>query len=171
MGRYRGWPADAPELPPAEARSTTRSARSPGDAIRGLFDCVLVDEYQDTNTLQAQIVDIVGAHHRVMAVGDDAQCIYSWRGADFENILTFPDRHPGTQIYRIETNYRSTPSILAFANGVLAAQPKAKECEVDQPEYRKRRQRGTFRQPCERHQQRQGGHEAEAVEGDVADER
>jgi superfamily I DNA/RNA helicase len=44
--------------------------------------------------LQAEIVDLIGAHHRVMAVGDDAQCIYSWRGANFENILTFPDRHP-----------------------------------------------------------------------------
>ena len=60
------------------------------------FRHTLVDEYQDTNTLQAQIVDIVGAHHRIMAVGDDAQCIYSWRGANFENIITFPDRHPGT---------------------------------------------------------------------------
>ena len=95
------------------------------------FHHVLVDEYQDTNTLQAQIVDIVGAHHRVMAVGDDAQCIYSWRGANFENIITFPDRHPGAQIYRIETNYRSTPSILAFANGVLAAQPKGRHFEKE----------------------------------------
>ncbi len=95
------------------------------------FHHVLVDEYQDTNTLQAQIVDIVGAHHRVMAVGDDAQCIYSWRGANFENIITFPDRHPGTQIHRIETNYRSTPSILAFANGVLAAQPKGRHFEKE----------------------------------------
>jgi DNA helicase-2/ATP-dependent DNA helicase PcrA len=105
------------------------------------FRHALVDEYQDTNTLQAQIVDIVGAHHRVMAVGDDAQCIYSWRGANFENILTFPDRHPGTQIYRIETNYRSTPSILAFANGVLAAQPKGrhfdKELRPARPDHEK----------------------------------
>jgi DNA helicase-2/ATP-dependent DNA helicase PcrA len=61
-----------------------------------------------------------------MAVGDDAQCIYSWRGANFENILTFPDRHPGAAIHRIETNYRSTPQILAFANGVLEAQPKGR---------------------------------------------
>jgi DNA helicase-2/ATP-dependent DNA helicase PcrA len=90
------------------------------------FRHTLVDEYQDTNTLQAQIVDIVGAHHRIMAVGDDAQCIYSWRGANFENIMTFGDRHPGTKIYRIETNYRSTPEILDFANGVLAAQPKGR---------------------------------------------
>jgi DNA helicase-2/ATP-dependent DNA helicase PcrA len=90
------------------------------------FRHVLVDEYQDTNTLQSQIIDLVGAHHQVMAVGDDAQCIYTWRGANFENILTFPDRHPGTQIYHVETNYRSTPQILDFANGVLAAQPKGR---------------------------------------------
>ncbi|MBL9213838.1 MAG: ATP-dependent helicase [Opitutaceae bacterium] len=95
------------------------------------FRHVLVDEYQDTNTLQSQIVDLMGAHHRVMAVGDDAQCIYTWRGANFENILTFPDRHPGTQIYRIETNYRSTPEILAFANGVLAAQPKGRHFDKE----------------------------------------
>ena len=87
------------------------------------FRHTLVDEYQDTNTLQAQIVDLVAAHHRLMVVGDDAQCIYSWRGANFENIMTFGERHPDTQIHRIETNYRSTPQILDFANGVLAAQP------------------------------------------------
>jgi len=90
------------------------------------FRHVLVDEYQDTNILQSQIVDLMGAHHRIMAVGDDAQCIYTWRGANFENILTFPERHPGTQIYHVETNYRSTPEILEFANGVLAAQPKGR---------------------------------------------
>ena len=95
------------------------------------FRHVLVDEYQDTNTLQAQIVDLIGSHHRVMAVGDDAQCIYSWRGANFENILTFPDRHPGTVIHRIETNYRSTPQILALANGVLLAQPKGRHFDKE----------------------------------------
>lgn len=95
------------------------------------FRHVLVDEYQDTNLLQAEIVDIIGSHHRVMAVGDDAQCIYSWRGANFENILTFPDRHPGTQIHRIETNYRSTPQILKLANGVLLAQPKGRHFDKE----------------------------------------
>jgi DNA helicase-2/ATP-dependent DNA helicase PcrA len=90
------------------------------------FRHVLVDEYQDTNVIQSQVVDLMGSHHRVMAVGDDAQCIYTWRGANFENILTFPDRHPGTKIYHVETNYRSTPEILEFANGVLAAQPKGR---------------------------------------------
>ncbi|HUJ42558.1 MAG TPA: ATP-dependent helicase [Opitutaceae bacterium] len=103
-----------------------KSAPDVAAHLQQRFRHTLVDEYQDTNTLQAQIVDIVGAHHRIMAVGDDAQCIYSWRGANFENILTFPERHPGTQIHRIEINYRSTPSILTFANGVLAAQPKGR---------------------------------------------
>ncbi|PTX91276.1 DNA helicase UvrD [Opitutus sp. ER46] len=95
------------------------------------FRHVLVDEYQDTNTLQSQIVDTIASHHRVMAVGDDAQCIYSWRGANFENILTFPDRHPGTVVHRIETNYRSTPQILALANGVLLAQPKGRHFDKE----------------------------------------
>jgi DNA helicase-2/ATP-dependent DNA helicase PcrA len=95
------------------------------------FRHVLVDEYQDTNTLQAQIVDTIGSHHRVMAVGDDAQCIYSWRGANFENIMSFPERHPGTVIHRIETNYRSTPEILNLANGVLMAQPKGRHFDKE----------------------------------------
>ncbi len=87
------------------------------------FRHVLVDEYQDTNRIQSEIVDTFGAHHQIMAVGDDAQCIYSWRGADFHNILSFPERHPDTRIYKIEVNYRSTPEILAFANGVLSHRP------------------------------------------------
>ena len=95
------------------------------------FKHVLVDEYQDTNTLQSQIIDTLAPHHRIMAVGDDAQCIYSWRGADFENIMTFPERHPGTAIHRIETNYRSTPQILALANGVLEAQPKGRHFDKE----------------------------------------
>ncbi|HSI10265.1 MAG: ATP-dependent helicase [Rariglobus sp.] len=95
------------------------------------FRHVLVDEYQDTNTIQSQIVDALSAHHQVMAVGDDAQCIYSWRGADFENLMTFEDRHPGTVIHRIETNYRSTPQILQLANGVLDAQPKGRHFDKE----------------------------------------
>ena len=95
------------------------------------FRHVLVDEYQDTNTLQSQIVDRIASHHCLMAVGDDAQCIYSWRGANFENIMTFPERHPGTVIHRIETNYRSTPQILNLANGVLLAQPKGRHFEKE----------------------------------------
>lgn len=85
------------------------------------FQHVLVDEYQDTNAIQAAIIDLMAPHHRIMAVGDDAQCIYTWRGAEVKNILSFPDRHPGTQIYKIELNYRSTPPILTLANSVLEA--------------------------------------------------
>jgi DNA helicase-2/ATP-dependent DNA helicase PcrA len=95
------------------------------------FRHVLVDEYQDTNTIQSQIVDRLASHHCVMAVGDDAQCIYSWRGANFDNIMTYPDRHPGTVIHRIETNYRSTPEILNLANGVLLAQPKGRHFDKE----------------------------------------
>ncbi len=94
------------------------------DYFSNRFRHLLVDEYQDTNLLQAQIVDKLAPHHRIMAVGDDAQCIYSWRGANFENLMSFPERHEGTVIHRIETNYRSTPEILAFANDVFKAQSK-----------------------------------------------
>ncbi len=83
------------------------------------FKHILVDEYQDTNRLQAALVDSLAAEHQIMAVGDDAQCIYTWRGAHFENILHFPDRHPGTQLFKIQTNYRSSPQILELANSVL----------------------------------------------------
>ena len=87
------------------------------------FKHILVDEFQDTNRLQSEIVDILGVHHQVMAVGDDAQCIYTWRGADFDNIMRFTERHPGATIHKIETNYRSSPQILEFANAVLGSQP------------------------------------------------
>ena len=83
------------------------------------FSHVLVDEYQDVNSLQAQIVDKIAANHQIMAVGDDAQCIYTWRGADLDQIMSFPERHPDTKIYKIETNYRSSPEILKLANEIL----------------------------------------------------
>jgi DNA helicase-2/ATP-dependent DNA helicase PcrA len=83
------------------------------------FRHILVDEYQDTNKLQSEIVDLLAAEHQLMAVGDDAQCIYTWRGANFDNIRRFPERHPGARIFKIEINYRSTPDILLFANGIL----------------------------------------------------
>jgi len=84
------------------------------------FRHVMVDEYQDTNRLQAEIVDMMGSERRnVMVVGDDAQSIYSFRGASFENILTFPRRFPGTTICKLEINYRSTPQILALANASI----------------------------------------------------
>jgi len=81
------------------------------------FSQVLVDEYQDTNLLQAEIVDLLASHHRnLMVVGDDSQSIYSFRGANFANIIDFPERYPDCRIFKLETNYRSTPEILHFAN-------------------------------------------------------
>src|SRR5205823_13594679 len=86
------------------------------------FQFILVDEYQDTNQLQSELIDLLAAkHHNVMVVGDDAQSIYAWRGANFQNILQFPKRYPEARIYRIETNYRSTPEILSLANAAIAA--------------------------------------------------
>src|SRR5437667_1241463 len=86
------------------------------------FQFILVDEYQDTNKLQSDLVDLLAArHHNVMVVGDDSQSIYSWRGANFQNILQFPRRYPEARIYKIETNYRSTPEILSLANAAIAA--------------------------------------------------
>ena len=85
------------------------------------FRYILVDEYQDTNKLQADIVDGMAAVRKnVMVVGDDAQAIYSFRGASFENILTFPLRFPDAQIFKLETNYRSTRQILNLANQSIA---------------------------------------------------
>ncbi len=86
------------------------------------FQFILVDEYQDTNKLQGDLIDLLGARHKnVMVVGDDAQSIYAWRGANYLNILKFPDRYPNTKIYKIETNYRSTPEILQVANEAISA--------------------------------------------------
>ena len=91
------------------------------DYYQRRFQHVLVDEYQDTNKLQAELLDeLAGRHRNLMAVGDDAQSIYSWRGADFANILCFRERYPGAQVFKIETNYRSTPEILALANAAIA---------------------------------------------------
>ena len=86
------------------------------------FQFILVDEYQDTNKLQSDLIDLLAArHHNVMVVGDDAQSIYAWRGANFANILEFPKRYPGAKVFKIETNYRSTPEILKVANAAIAA--------------------------------------------------
>lgn len=84
------------------------------------FEHILVDEYQDTNRLQADIVEkMLGAERNLMVVGDDAQSIYGFRGADFENILGFPERHEDCALFRLETNYRSRPEILAVANASI----------------------------------------------------
>lgn len=89
------------------------------------FEHILVDEYQDTNKLQAEIIDLLAVKHRnVMVVGDDAQSIFAWRGAEFTNIYEFPKRYPECETYKLETNYRSTPEILGLANVSIACNRK-----------------------------------------------
>jgi DNA helicase-2/ATP-dependent DNA helicase PcrA len=89
---------------------------------RKRFRHILVDEYQDTNSVQSDLIDLLaGGGASVMAVGDDAQSIYSWRGADMGNILSFPKRHDGCRVFKIETNYRSVPEILDLSNAAIRA--------------------------------------------------
>ena len=85
------------------------------------FQHILVDEYQDTNSLQSEIVDLLAEKHRgLMVVGDDAQSIFGWRGANFANIYQFRDRYPEAEVFRLESNYRSTPEIIMLANASIA---------------------------------------------------
>ncbi len=98
------------------------------DSVRKMlqehFLYILVDEYQDTNGLQAEFTDILAARHRnIMAVGDDFQCIYTWRGAQIANIMEFPARWPGCRTVTLERNYRSVPSVLDVANVVMRDAP------------------------------------------------
>jgi DNA helicase-2/ATP-dependent DNA helicase PcrA len=95
---------------------------------RGLWKHVLVDEYQDTNRAQYQIIRLLTAEHgNVCVVGDDSQSIYRWRGADINNILDFEKDFPGTRTVKLEQNYRSTKTILAVADGVIANNHQRKE--------------------------------------------
>jgi DNA helicase-2/ATP-dependent DNA helicase PcrA len=101
------------------------------DSLTRRFTAILVDEYQDTNRLQGEIVDAMAAPHgNVLVVGDDAQSIYGFRGAHFENILKFPGRYPSCQEFRLVTNYRSTPPILALANASIACNRKQFQKEL-----------------------------------------
>ncbi len=97
------------------------SLASVGDELRASHDHVLVDEYQDINALQGALCDAMAEGHRSLTcVGDDAQSIYSFRGADFTQIGAFRSRHPQADIYKLTINYRSTPQILALANRSIA---------------------------------------------------
>ncbi len=100
------------------------------------FRHILVDEYQDTNKLQSDIVDLaVGGDRNLMVVGDDAQSIYSFRGANFENILRFPERYPDAAVFKLTINYRSTPEILHLANRIIENNRKqfSKELQAVRP--------------------------------------
>src|SRR5438128_10243079 len=88
---------------------------------RRQFQFILVDEYQDTNKIQADLIDLLAREHRnIMVVGDDAQSIYYWRGANFQNIFEFPTRYPDAMVFKIEMNYRSLPEFLEVANAAIA---------------------------------------------------
>jgi len=101
-------------------RHNVRFARK----ARSFFDHVMVDEYQDTNLIQKDLADALAQEHgNLMVVGDDAQSIYGFRGADYENILRFPETWPTCRLVRLEQNYRSTPSILNFTNQILSHNP------------------------------------------------
>jgi DNA helicase II / ATP-dependent DNA helicase PcrA len=91
-----------------------------GKKVRSRFDCVLVDEYQDTNLLQADILKLLCPDGSgLTVVGDDAQSIYAFRAATVRNILDFPQQFPGTTVVKLEQNYRSVPSILEASNAVI----------------------------------------------------
>lgn len=89
------------------------------------FRHILVDEYQDTNPIQLKMIELMARDEQIFAVGDDAQCIYTWRGADVRSITEFPKRYRQTKVTKVQINYRSTPEILTFANGIPVAEEAA----------------------------------------------
>lgn len=92
------------------------------------FQQISVDEYQDTNHVQYEITNMLAARYRnLMVVGDDDQSIYSWRGADIQNILDFEKDYPDARVVKLEQNYRSTGHILAAANAVVANNSRRKD--------------------------------------------
>jgi len=94
-------------------------------AVSRQFRYILVDEYQDTNRLQAELIrKLAATHDNVMVVGDDSQSIYAFRGATFRNIMEFPSWFPGTTIFKLEENYRSTQPILTVANEIIQEAPE-----------------------------------------------
>ena len=101
------------------------------EKYRNQFQYILVDEYQDTNFSQHLIVkQIADVHHRVCVVGDDAQSIYSFRGANIDNILNFKSNFPETKVFKLEQNYRSTQNIVNAANSLIKQNTEQIEKDV-----------------------------------------
>ena len=92
------------------------------------FKYIMVDEYQDTSSLQFELINkLAHVHKNICVVGDDDQCIYEWRGATIENILSFEKVYKGTKVIKLERNYRSTKNILDAAHAVISNNSKRKE--------------------------------------------
>lgn len=90
------------------------------EILQNTYQYIMVDEFQDTNVVQNEIVQILAAKHgRLMVVGDDAQSIYAFRGANYENILRFPEAFPDCALVKIEENYRSNQKVLDFTNSII----------------------------------------------------
>jgi DNA helicase-2/ATP-dependent DNA helicase PcrA len=101
------------------------------DRIAAAYRFIMVDEYQDTNLIQAEILHhLAGGHGNVMAVGDDSQSIYAFRGANFKNIMRFPDIYPNTKIIGLEENYRSVQPILSLTNAIIVRAAERYEKEL-----------------------------------------
>ncbi|MEJ2091017.1 MAG: ATP-dependent helicase [Syntrophobacterales bacterium] len=113
-----------------EGRRLLQDHQDVRQGLSSRYRYIMVDEYQDTNHLQAELVRLLAfTHQNVMAVGDDCQSIYSFRGANFRNIMDFPALFPGARIIKLEENYRSTQPILDLANEVIAgAREKYTKC-------------------------------------------
>ncbi len=110
--------------------------KNPGtrEKLSSFYRYIMVDEYQDTNKIQSRITSLLASGHgNVMAVGDDSQSIYSFRGANFKNIMDFPNLFPGTKIVTIEKNYRSTAPILNLTNEIIsfASEKYSKKLRTD----------------------------------------
>ena len=98
-----------------------RQSETAREYLSDKFKYVLVDEFQDTNSVQYGIIKLLAAKHgNLFAVGDDDQSIYGWRGAEIENILRFDKDYPQAKVYKLQRNYRSTKSILSLANSIIA---------------------------------------------------
>lgn len=101
-------------------RDSLKNNRPFRDRVQEAFPYIMVDEFQDTNVIQKEIVDLIAEKYRnIMVVGDDSQSIYAFRGAEVENILRFPETYPDCKVIKIEQNYRSNQDVLNFTNSII----------------------------------------------------